>query len=327
MNNIISIVTPSFSQGKYIEQTIQSVLAQSGDFYIDYIIMDGGSTDTSIEVIQKYENKLKDNCDVIELNGLLFYVPRAGSDFYWNRSLGISYRWVSAPDGGQYAAIKAGLSKARGNILAWIGSDDIYHPGAFSMVNGIFRKYPQIQWLTGANSSINEAGECTHVRQQFNWSKSYLYIRTLLDGRHFIQQESTFWRSELWNKSGGLDTSLNYAGDFELWLKFSNLTKLYVCTALLGGFRFRTSNQKSLEGMDTYRQEAKAVLKNDFAKLTLRKKVNLVALVALHWVISRLVFVRNTPRIHQLADNLCQCPPRLLFDRHKQEFILERADA
>src|SRR4030065_468365 len=107
---LVSIVTPSYNQGKFIAETIESVLSQEGDFYIDYIIMDGGSADNSLEIINKYDQLLKKG--------------------RWSvKSRGIKYSFTSKKDKGQSDALKIGFSQAAGEILCWINSDDRLTPG------------------------------------------------------------------------------------------------------------------------------------------------------------------------------------------------------
>ncbi len=111
----ISIVTPSYNQGQFIEDTIQSILIQEYPD-LEFIIIDGGSTDNSVEIIKKYENNLT--------------------------------FWVSESDGGQYDAINRGFSKTTGEIMAWLNSDDKYTPWTFSVVGDIFRTHPEVEWVT-----------------------------------------------------------------------------------------------------------------------------------------------------------------------------------
>jgi glycosyltransferase involved in cell wall biosynthesis len=140
---IITVVTPSYNQGRFIEETVQSVLMQEGNFYIDYIIIDGASTDNSAVVIKKYETLLQENCRTIEKFGLKWYArgERNEKKFRWNNCLGISYRWLSEKDNGQVDALKKGFRLARGDIYCWLNSDDIYiHPTVLQKVTDYFAK-------------------------------------------------------------------------------------------------------------------------------------------------------------------------------------------
>ncbi|HEX42765.1 MAG TPA: glycosyltransferase [Phycisphaerales bacterium] len=223
----ISIVTPSFNQGAFLEECIDSVLSQ-GYPNLEYIIMDGGSTDGSVDIIRKYEKHL-------------------------------SY-WQSTPDGGQYAAIQAGFDKSTGSIMAWLNSDDKYHRDAFWKVAYVFSRYPDIQWLTGRPTAWDAAGRLINVGWVPLWSRVD-YLQT--SPRFFIQQESTFWTRTLWQRAGGrIRTDLRFAGDCELWLRFFKHTRLHTLDAWLAGFRHHPG-QKTKCAWQDYTEEARRVLQDE----------------------------------------------------------------
>ena len=135
----ISIVTPCYNSIKTIRQTFDSILLQSFVDY-EYIVVDGASTDGTIELIKEYELKFKGRM-----------------------------RWISEPDNGIYEAIQKGFAMASGDILAWIGSDDVYMPNAFKHVYDIFERYPQVQWLTGETLYILDDGTLCEACHGKNW--------------------------------------------------------------------------------------------------------------------------------------------------------------
>ena len=130
MNNIISIITPSLNQGQFIEQTIKSVLFQAGNFYIDYIIVDGGSIDNSIDIIKKYDLLIKNNK-------------------YSIKCYGIKFRWFSKKDKGQTNALNKGFKMANGDICAWINSDDWYEKDVFQFIIKKFEENLEIDLIYG----------------------------------------------------------------------------------------------------------------------------------------------------------------------------------
>jgi len=230
----ISIVTPAYNSEKFIAETIESVIDQKGDFEIDYIIVDGASTDGTLAVIKRYQALLSSQEYPVKCNGVVL-------------------RWISESDRGMYDAINKGFAMADGGVHAWINSDDVYMPGAFEAVTRTFAKYGEILWLKGITSYINEAslvyrtGQCYVYHQP--WIRKGVYGRDV----HFIQQDSVFWRSGLWQSAGGVDAHLRYAGDYSLWLSFAGAAQLYSLKVLVSCFR-KQDMQLSGDG-NRYRQE------------------------------------------------------------------------
>jgi len=225
----ISIVTPSYNQVEYLEECIDSILSQNYP-NLEYIIMDGGSTDGSVEIIRKYEKYL-------------------------------SY-WQSCPDGGQYAAINAGFARTTGEIMAWLNSDDKYHPNAFLKVACAFTEHPEVFWITGFRTTWDGKGTISALESGIPYFSRKKFLSENW-GNPCIQQESTFWRRSLWELSGGcLNTVCTLAADAELWLRFFRHAPLYYHMALLGGFRLH-GNQRSLLQMQEYVAEIKHAVEQE----------------------------------------------------------------
>lgn len=202
----ISLVTPVWNSGKYIEQTIRSVLAQ-GYPNLEYFIVDGGSTDETLEIIRKYERQLTG--------------------------------WVSEPDQGMYDALNKGFARTSGEIMGWISATDQLHIGAMYVVGGVFRALPEVEWITGRPTWFNEEGMAYRVGEVQRWSR----YRFLAEANRYIQQESTFWRRGLWERAGSqMDASRRNSSDFELWVRFFRHAKLYPVDALIGGFRMHAAS-------------------------------------------------------------------------------------
>jgi glycosyltransferase involved in cell wall biosynthesis len=231
----ISIVTPCLNSEAYLEETINSVLEQEYP-NLEYIIIDGGSTDNTLNIIQKYESRL-------------------------------AY-WISEKDNGMYDALQKGFKKTTGEIMSWIGSDDMYHKKSLFTIAEIFSSFQNIKWLVGATTAFDEYGRTVNVFQ----SRRFLRYDFLSGDYKWLQQESCFWRRTLWDQAGSnLDSSLLYAGDFELWIRFFRFAQLYVTRALIGGFRQRRSNQLSFENMDNYFKEVEFIIRRE-KKEKLKKK-------------------------------------------------------
>jgi glycosyltransferase involved in cell wall biosynthesis len=235
----ISIVTPSYNQAAYLEQCMRSVLDQRYP-NLEYVVMDGGSTDGSTNVIGKYEDQL--------------------------------LHWESHPDNGHYDAINRGFAKTSGEIMAWLNSDDLYTPWTLSTISEVFTLYPEVEWITTLHQVVwNDRGQAILVRNVPGYNRnSFLRGENLLtrpwNGRFEIQQESTFWRRSLWERSGGkVDTSYHLAGDFELWARFYEHADLHGVGAILGGFRVHGS-QKTATQLGQYYGEAEHVLSHYAAK-------------------------------------------------------------
>jgi len=229
----ISIITPSFNQGQFLEECIDSVLSQNYP-NLEYIVMDGGSADNSVEIIKKFEKHL-------------------------------TY-WQSKPDGGQYAAIDAGFKKTSGEIMAWLNSDDKYHTAAFFKAAYIFYKYKEIEWITGRPTVFDKDGNIILV---FDYLPAFSRGNYLYEGydKPHIQQESTFWRRSIWEKAGGMvRADLNFAGDMELWTRFFRHAQLFTVDTILGGYRYH-GNQKAIVHLDKYVKEADTVLDDEIALL------------------------------------------------------------
>ncbi|HHJ12903.1 MAG TPA: glycosyltransferase, partial [Gammaproteobacteria bacterium] len=225
---LISVVVPSFNQAPFLEQTLCSVLEQ-GYPNLELIVLDGGSTDGSVDIIRKYESHIR--------------------------------FWRSHPDDGQYAAVNEGLQRCRGDIMTWINSDDILLPGSLYAAASVFLRRPEVEWITGRPSTMDELGRMRWVCDPPPLYSRHYYLSLRFDYPKFIQQEGTFWRRSLWEKAGGrLATRLHLAGDLELWMRFFRHARLYTVDHMLGRFR-QHSTQKTASQMAQYREEAVRLLK------------------------------------------------------------------
>jgi glycosyltransferase involved in cell wall biosynthesis len=238
LNDIISIVTPSLNQGQFLEQTITGVLSQSGDFYIDYIIADGGSTDHSVEIIKKYDELIK------------------GSNFAC-RCRGVELRWWSQKDKGQSAALNHAFGKARGDILAWINSDDYYNDSnVFQTISDKFIAHRDVDLICGSGRRIDEAGrEKSMHRVEGDIDESSLLRRGCV-----IFQPSAFFTRKIFYEAGGINADLHYAFDLDLWIRMVRKSKCLVMDEILSNFR-EWENSKSITATANFIREEKFIAK------------------------------------------------------------------
>jgi glycosyltransferase involved in cell wall biosynthesis len=196
---LVSIITPSFNQAKFLEKTIQSVLGQDYP-EIEYIIIDGASTDGSQEIIHKYAEHLA--------------------------------HWVSEPDLGQTDAINKGFALAKGEVLAWLNSDDTLEPHAVSEAVAWLQDHPEVGMVYGDGNFIDAQGK---VIGKFPSAQTD-YGR-LMQGYVHICQQAAFFRTGLWKQVGPLDPSFYFAMDYDLWVRLAKIAPLVYVPRLWANFR------------------------------------------------------------------------------------------
>lgn len=191
----ISVVTPTFNQGIFIEKTIKSVISQDYP-NLEFIIIDGGSTDNTVDIIRKYEQHF-------------------------------AY-WVSEPDRGQSHAINKGMAKATGDVLTWLNSDDWYLPGTLEYFGATFQKNPDIGMIIGAGRIVDQTGnEIYHIQPSQTVDLESLY--NWMSGGNFLQPSSAFSRAA-WKQAGPIDESIHIAMDLDLWLKMAKSDVKFLTT-------------------------------------------------------------------------------------------------
>ncbi len=196
---LVSVVTPSCNQACYLEQTLRSVLEQDYPS-IEYFVMDGGSTDGSVEIIQKYADNL------------------AG--------------WVSEKDKGQADAINKGFRQMRGEIVAWLNSDDYYLPGALQKAATAFEKHPEAGLIYGNVLSVDENS------QPFNLQTFKPYTLNDLMAFNIISQPAVFMRRSVLEQAGLLDESYHCLLDHHLWLRMAKIAPIVYIPGTLAAARY-----------------------------------------------------------------------------------------
>lgn len=208
----ITVITPSYNQAGFIDQTIQSVLTQDYPD-LEYIVMDGASTDNTVEVLKRYDGRLT---------------------------------WISEPDRGQSHAINKGFQMATGEVIAFLNSDDLYLPGALLTVGQFFADQPDAAWITGRCRIIDQDNR--EIRRGITayknmWLKFANYQN--LQITNYVSQMATFWRREVFEQVGELDESLHYVMDYDYWMRVGKHYRLHVIDHYLACFRVHTASKSS----------------------------------------------------------------------------------
>lgn len=214
---LISVITPSFNQGRFLAETMESIHGQRYPA-LDHIVIDGGSSDESVSIIKKYADRL-------------------------------SY-WVSEPDDGQTDALIKGFARSRGEIQCWLNSDDLFEPSTLAEVATYFARNPEVDFVYGDSTWIDDQGLVIKPKKEHGFNRFiWMYYH------NFIPQPSAFWRRGLYERVGGLDSRFDLAMDADLWIRFADFTKPRHVSRSWSRMRFygeqkntRLRRQTSLEG-------------------------------------------------------------------------------
>jgi len=234
----ITLVTAVYNGARYIEDTIRSILSQKYP-NLEYFIVDGGSTDGTIDIIRKYETQITG--------------------------------WISEPDKGVYDALNKGFARGTGEVMGWLNASDMLHADGLFVVGSVFRALPKVEWITGRPTKFSAEGELIETMDLARWSR----YRFLAGANRYIQQESTFWRRSLWERAGGkVDASLRAEGDFELWVRFFRHAPLYSVNALIGGYRLHPDALGNSD-LERYDRTCEEIVEREVETLRWRRTVKL----------------------------------------------------
>jgi glycosyltransferase involved in cell wall biosynthesis len=208
----LSIVTPSYNGVRFLQRAADSILRQTGDVELEWIVVDGGSSDGTVDFLRSLND------------------PRV--------------RWTSEPDRGQSDAINKGMSRATGDVVAWLNTDDVYTPGALAEVVGAFQSNPDARWLVGRYEVIDEQDRPIRsavVRYKERSLRRYTYRALLRE--NFISQPAVFWRRDFGSEIGSLDESLHWTMDYDLWLRMGRVADPRFVDRVLARFRLHPQSK------------------------------------------------------------------------------------
>jgi glycosyltransferase involved in cell wall biosynthesis len=207
----ISVVMPSFNQGRFIEESLWSIFDQ-GYPNLELIVMDGGSRDNTIEILEKYADRFTS--------------------------------WISEPDKGQTDALRKGFARATGEIECWLNSDDLFEPGTLFEVAKYFQAHPEMDAVYGDTTWISGSGESLRVQREIPFNR-FLWFYTY----NYIPGMSMFWRRSIYEKVGGLDPSFRLAMDADLFIRFADVGRIGHVSRRWSRMRFYAA-QKNLRLRD-----------------------------------------------------------------------------
>ena len=231
---LISIITPSYNQGRFIRQTIDSVLGQSYK-NVEYIVIDGGSTDETVKILKSYGDKIK---------------------------------WISEKDKGQGDAINKGMKIARGEIVAYLNSDDYYLPGTLERVADFFVKNIREKWLSGDYLIVDANGKPMQSFVTFYKNLWKTFPRkNALKITNYVCQPATFWKRDVFEKIGYFDQSYRYVMDYDFWMRLLKNYSLNLVDQKFCAFRIHSTSKGGTQYINQFDEEIVALRRYNTNKL------------------------------------------------------------
>ncbi len=220
----VSIITPSYNQGQYIEETIRSVMRQ-GPIDVEHIVIDGGSSDGTLEILQKYPH----------------------------------LKWISEKDGGQSDALNKGLALASGDIVGWLNSDDLYTEDILEDVVAEFHN-PATQWVIGNLTTLYESTE-TAVAER----SPKIVLASLFHDPDILRQQPTFFRRAVLHRAGAWDARFHMAMDYDLWVRLLKIAPPVMCDRQWATFRIHKFQKTSRKNLMTQLAELTEIMRREGA--------------------------------------------------------------
>lgn len=236
---LISIIIPTLNQGKFIGITLQSIIDQNYPD-IEIIVMDGGSTDSTVKTIKDFESKIK------------------------RLDKRIQFSWVSKKDKGQSNAINLGWKKAKGDILCYLNSDDYLLPGCLNEVAKVFTDKPDAKWMTGDYIIVDEKGK--EIQKPISFYKRvlrYIPLSVILPFTNPIIQPSTFLRKTFVQRIGYFDETLRFTFDYDYWFRCLSVAKPFITDVPLSSFRIHGESKGGRQYKKQFEEEMKVVRRHN----------------------------------------------------------------
>ncbi|HYF13259.1 MAG TPA: glycosyltransferase [Candidatus Paceibacterota bacterium] len=218
-----SIVSPSYNTENWIAETIESLLSQEGDFEIEYILQDGGSTDNTVKIFEEYRARLESGTWPVKCKG-------------------ITMQSYSEKDKGTFDAINKGFARATGDIYTWLDADNDYVPGALQGIANIFKTFPDIEWVKGYSSTMSEEGEVLYTKLSYLYRQDWLEHGVYGLESYHVNADTVFWTAELWKKAGPLPSDYRCAGEQQLWNRMAKYTPLWAAKLYISKYRKRAGS-------------------------------------------------------------------------------------
>jgi glycosyltransferase involved in cell wall biosynthesis len=251
----ISVVTPSLNQVSFVGRAVESVLSQEGDFELEYLVYDAGSTDGTLDVLRGHAR---------------------------DERLSL----VVEPDAGQADAVNKGLRAARGDVVGFLNSDDLLYPGALARVAESFRREPGAHWVHGKCEIVDEAD-----RPMRRWVTAYKdrrcrrYSRRALLVENFVSQMTVFWRRSVHERIGYLDASMRYSFDYEFWLRLAELGDPLYIPERQAAFRWYRASKSGSSFSRQFEEDLAAFRRHapPSPLLLLQKRLRTAQIVGAYW--------------------------------------------
>lgn len=287
MNSLpkISMITPSYQQAQFIEQTLQSVI-QQGYPNLEYMVVDGGSKDGSVDIIRKYEEHLA-----------------------W---------WVSERDSGQSEACNKGWKRATGDIIGWLNSDDLILPGTLDRVAKAFQETPEVGFIFGDVLSIDADGNVFNVMKFAPWGLDELMAFNI------ICQPGVFMRRDVLEKAGYLDAGMHFLQDHHLWLKLAQLAPMRYIPETMAAARYHAA-AKNVGAGERYGKDAYRIvewMKTQPVLAEKMKKLNRKIMAGAHRISARYLLDGGAPgaALRDYAKSFWAYPPTALAEWHRMVY-------